>query len=199
MKIMHVNTDTFKRPYICSECKADLHAKMINSPGSSDCPSCGAQIHIIAFPALAKDVSAGKPGDPLLLGDESGCFYHPGKKAVIPCSACGRYLCALCDVEINNQHICPPCIEAGKSGQISDNMVTQLVRYDKIAFFFSVVPILIPFITFITATIAVYIVVRYWKTPVSLVSGGKIRFVASFIISALQLVIWGLIIYRWIN
>ncbi len=196
---MHVKTGTSKHPFVCSKCKADLRAKMINPSRVSHCPSCGVQIHIIAFPALTKDVSAGKTGDPLLLDDESGCFYHPGKKAVIPCSCCGRYLCTLCDVEINNQHICPPCIETGKSGQMFDNMVTQLVRYDRIAFYLSLVSMLLPFLLFFTAPLVIYMAIRYWKKTVSLVSGGKIRFAAALVISVVQIAGLAKLINMWIQ
>ena len=196
---MHSGTDNIKHPFICGACKSDLQVEAVSvTEDISHCPSCGEQMHIIAFPALIKEQRAGKAGDALLLDDESGCFYHPGKKAVIPCSSCGRYLCALCDVEINNQHMCPPCIEAGKSGQLFDNMVTYLVRYDKLAFYLAVLPLLIPlfwFFTFITAPAAIYVTIRYWKTPCSLVSGSKIRFAVSSVMSAIQLVFWGFFLF----
>lgn len=188
-----MNGNTMKDPLTCAACKAGLRSKPVDTSEMSSCPSCGADISILAFPALVKGVSAGKTGELLVSDDESGCFYHPGKKAVVPCSSCGRYLCALCDVEMNGEHLCPPCIEAGKSGRMSEKMVTRVVRYDSIAMSLAILPLLIfPlfFFSFITAPAAAFVVIRYWKAPRSLVAGGNLRFVFSFVFAVIQFTLW---------
>ena len=51
---------------------------------------------------------ADRPGritvaDALLSEGESSCFYHPNKRAVVPCDQCGRFLCTLCRVDFGQR------------------------------------------------------------------------------------------------
>ena len=87
----------------------------MNSSELSACPSCKALLRADVYPALYKSLPVGLSGEALYMDKEASCFYHPRKKAVIPCSACGRFLCALCDVKFNGNHLCPACLEKGKT------------------------------------------------------------------------------------
>src|SRR5271157_324006 len=99
----------------CPQCRAWLLEGVFNRQELAPCPSCGTPLQIEVFPALFRKISTGQSAQPVLVEGESSCFYHPQKKAVIPCAGCGRFLCALCDCELNGQHFCPACIETGKS------------------------------------------------------------------------------------
>src|SRR6187549_347010 len=98
----------------CSRCQALLPVASYRNDEMVPCPSCSSALQVYAFPALFRPVEAGKTGDLVIVDGESSCFYHPEKKAVVTCSYCGRFLCALCDVDFNGEHLCPPCIESGK-------------------------------------------------------------------------------------
>src|SRR5437867_11181347 len=99
----------------CPKCKAALLQHAFNRDEFAPCPSCNASLHIEIFPALFRRMEAGRAGEVIMLAGEAGCFYHPQKKAVLPCEGCGRFLCALCDCEHQGQHLCPPCLETGRS------------------------------------------------------------------------------------
>src|SRR5438874_13754528 len=73
---------------------------------------------------------------------EAGCFYHPQKRAIIPCAACGRFLCALCDVELNDEHLCPVCLETGRKKGKLTQLETKRTLYDSSALILSVLPII---------------------------------------------------------
>lgn len=103
---------------------APLKGELFNTPEMSRCPSCGVLIKADVFPALFRELPTGNSGETLLMDDEAACFYHPGKKAVVPCSVCGRFLCALCDIDFNGRHICPSCLETGKKNGRSETLKT---------------------------------------------------------------------------
>jgi hypothetical protein len=124
---------------------------------------------------------------------ESSCFYHPQKKAVLPCDGCGRFLCALCDCQLNGQHFCPACLEAGKSKGKIKSLDSQRTLYDSIALSLAIYPLLIFYFTLITAPMVLFVAIRYWKSPASLVHRSKIRFVVAIIFALLQIAGWGIL------
>ena len=121
---------------------------------------------------------------------EAGCFYHPGKKAVTPCSACGRFVCALCDVALNGRHLCPACFEKGKSKRKIKSLENHRTCYDTIALMVATVPLLFYFITLITAPLAIYLTVRHWNTPSGIIPRTRIRFILAFFMAGLQIAGW---------
>jgi hypothetical protein len=69
--------------------------------------------------------------------------------------------------------------------------------YDSLALALAVWPvILFPliFFTFITAPAAIYVTLRYWGTPGSVVPRSKYRFVLAFLLAVAQLVAWVVLI-----
>jgi hypothetical protein len=140
-------------------------------------------------------VSAGRDGEAALIETESTCFYHPQKKAHLPCEGCGRFLCALCDCELHGKHYCPACLEVGRTKRKIKSLETERTLYDSLALSLAVIPLVIFYLTFVTAPAALYIAVRYWNAPRSIVHRSKIRLVLAIIIASLQIVGWGIAIY----
>lgn len=154
------------------------------------CPSCKSLLRADVFPAMFREIPVGKSGELLLEKSEAGCFYHPQKKAIIVCSLCGRFLCNLCDVELNEKHLCPSCLEKGRTKRKIKSLEDQRTCYDKIALLIAIVPMLGFWLTILTAPISLFITIRYWKSPGSIVRKTKIRFIAAFVIASLQIVGW---------
>jgi hypothetical protein len=147
-------------------------------------------LQIEVFPAFFRKIASGQNAEPVLVEGESSCFYHPQKKAVRPCDGCGRFLCALCDCELNAQHFCPTCLEVGKSKGKIKNLENRRTRYDSMALGLAILPVLIFYLTIITAPMALYIVIRHWKSPQSIVHSNRFRFVLAGIIALLEIVGW---------
>ena len=118
---------------------------MLNSPDMIPCPGCGTPTRTLIFPALFRESAPGTAGESLTADDDASCFYHPGKKAVIPCDVCGRFLCALCDVAFNDQHLCPSCLEKGKQKRKIKNLENHRILYDRLAFYLAIIPMLFIF------------------------------------------------------
>jgi hypothetical protein len=147
------------------------------------------------YPALFRGLSRGNQGESIRDAREAGCFYHPLKKAVRSCAVCGRFLCALCDVHLNGKHLCSGCLESNHHGLENSHLDTQRICYDQLALLVATLPILFVWITIVTAPIAIYLCFRHWKTPGSILPRTRIRFVAAFLISLLQVGIWLLVIF----
>jgi hypothetical protein len=174
----------------CPKCRAWLLDGIFNQSELTPCPACGVPLQIDVFPALFRKISPGQSGETILVEGESSCFYHPQKKTVRPCDGCGRFLCALCDCELQGQHFCPACLEAGRTKGKIKSLDNQRTLYDNIALALTIYPILIFYFTIITAPMALFIAIRYWKAPQSILHRTKIRFVAAIILSTLQIAGW---------
>jgi hypothetical protein len=178
----------------CPKCRAWLLEGVFNLPELSPCPACGAPLQIEVFPALFRQIAAGQSGETILVEGESTCFYHPQKKAVVPCDACGRFLCALCDCEMKGRHLCPSCLESGQKKQTIQGLEDERPLYRRQAFVLSILPF------FITGVAAIVLAVRHWKTPGSLVAPMRWAMPAALILGSLQTLIYlGLIAYAMIR
>jgi hypothetical protein len=174
---------------VCTHCHEPLSAGYYNIPHLVPCPSCQTPIKVDVFPALFRDLQPGKTGE-ALIDDQAGCFYHPLKKAVIPCDQCGRFLCALCDVEFGGKHVCTVCLETGqKKGKIVD-LERHRTLYDSTALRLALYPLIIFYFTLVTAPITLYIAIRHWRSPMSIVRRTKIRFILAIAIAILEILAW---------
>lgn len=183
-------------PFIqCIKCNAILSGEAFNTSGLSRCPSCGVLIGVDAFPALFREKVPGSSGETLLVDGEASCFYHPRKRAVIPCSICGRFLCALCDVELGGQHLCPVCLETGKRKCELKNLENRRTLYDSIALLLAVVPMLFIWPTIVTAPMALFLTFRYWNASTSIIPRTKVRFVIALTLAGFQIIGWTWFIY----
>src|SRR2546427_7131247 len=141
----------------CPKCNAALPQSVFNRAELLPCPACAAPLQVEIFPALFRTTARGRDGEALLLEGEASCFYHPQKKAALPCQGCGRFLCALCDCELHGQHFCPACLETGRKKRKIKSLENERTLYDSIALSLAVLPVLITFFiyfTFITAPAA---------------------------------------------
>ncbi len=179
----------------CTRCKAFLLGEVFNTPDLVPCPSCGAAVRVDVFPAFFRGPAPGLAGENVLTEGESSCFYHPQKKAVVPCEACGRFLCALCDCELNGQHLCPTCLETGKTKGKLKNLQNRRTLYDNLALALAVFPLLIFYFTIVTAPMAIYIAIRHWNTPSSIIPRTKIRYIIALALASLEIVGWVVLIY----
>jgi hypothetical protein len=177
-------------PIQCPKCRAWLLDGIFNQPELSPCPACGIPLQIEVFPALFRKINPGQSGEAILIESESSCFYHPQKKAARPCDSCGRFLCALCDCELNGRHFCPACLEAGKAKGKIKGLDHQRTLYDSIALTLAIAPLIIFYFTLITAPMTLFIAIRHWKSPLGLVRRSRYRFVIAILLALLQIAGW---------
>lgn len=176
-------------PVGCSSCGRALPASSYNS-GAAACPGCRAELEVEVFPALYRRPEEGGSGE-AVVDTEASCFFHPHKKAMLPCDSCGRFLCTLCEVELGGRHLCPTCLESGRASGRMEELVTRRTLHDQAALSLAFYPMLFFFVTLITAPLAIWLTIRHWNSPRSLLPRSRIRFVAAVGIAALQLCGWG--------
>ena len=175
---------------LCPKCQAPLPGALFNTSDLEACQACGAALLVAVFPAFSRGIAQGTAGETIRADMEAGCFFHPQKKAVVPCESCGRFLCALCDVELDGRHLCPACLEAGrKKGQLP-HLETHRILYDNCALGAALLPLLVWPVTLVTAPIAIYVAIRYWKAPGSFIPRTHFRSLLAILIALLQMAGW---------
>jgi hypothetical protein len=183
----------------CPSCNAEWPTT--STSGSVDCPGCHAEFAVDVFPALHRpEPRTAVGGEALVIGDEAGCFYHPEKKAVVPCDSCGRFLCALCDLDIGGAHWCPACLEKGRSAHKVAAVDSQRTSYPDIALLLALLPLILWPITLVTAPTALFVAIRGLKKPASVTGNRKrLRTVLAIVIALVQLAGWAVLIVALIG
>jgi hypothetical protein len=179
---------------LCSSCYTELPPSHCNTGHPVPCPACRVEIQATVFPAIFKGFGPGQTGERILVEGESSCFYHEQKKAVVPCDICGRFLCAICDVELDGKHLCPPCLEAGRQKGTLETLQTRRVLYDNAAFLLAVVPVVLSIIlwvfTLVTAPMAVILGIISFYKPNSVLGFARFKALAAIVIGLLQVAAW---------
>ncbi|MBU1195555.1 MAG: hypothetical protein KKE62_18345 [Proteobacteria bacterium] len=187
----------------CEKCHTPVDINHINSNTFEPCTKCQVSLRTDIFPAAVRTEAADTRPQMRVVSDDAGCFYHPGKKAVVPCAACGRFLCALCDIDMNGRHICFACMESGQEKQTAQTLETHRFLHDGLAIRLSLFPPLSGFFSFfscVTAPFSVYYALRHWKSPGSITPRGrKWRFVLTLLFSSAQIAGWTAIILTAFN
>jgi hypothetical protein len=166
---------------------------ILNQPDFVPCPACGVPLQAEVFPALFRTVGVGQSAERLMIEGESSCFYHPQKKAVLPCDGCGRFLCALCDCLLHGQHFCPACLEAGRTKGKIKSLENQRTLYDNTALTFALLqlPLIITVVLPpVAGGAAIFVAIRYWKAPQSIAQSAKIRFISAICLGGIGIAVW---------
>ena len=174
----------------CARCGSPLPGQPAELAALERCGSCGTAVQVLMFPALSRPARGGTAGLAAAGEGEAACFYHAQKRAVVPCDGCGRFLCALCDMELNGQHLCPACFETGrKKGRLA-GLDNRRTLYDSLALTLALFPLLLWPTTLVTAPASLFVALRYWKAPGSLVRHSRARLVAALVLALLQIAGW---------
>jgi hypothetical protein len=172
----------------CNRCGSALPAEVLRSVVFLMCPDCGADNLVRAFPALVETRAA--TAAMAAGGGEATCFDHPAKQAVHTCSQCGRFLCSLCSVDFKGEIWCPSCIESGIRKRSVADLENHRTLYDSLALALATLPVLLIWPSLLTAPIALYIAIRYWKRPTSIVRTSRWRNVAAIVLASIQVGAW---------
>jgi hypothetical protein len=182
--------------FACPKCQSALNVEPGIEEISASCPNCTAELYGYFFPAFFRPASTGRLASALADHTEASCFYHPLKQAVRVCDGCGRLVCALCDIELGAEHLCPNCISAGrKKGKIT-TLEDSRTRYDSIALTLAIIGIIPFFMGFsiFLAPAALYLSIRYWNSPGSIFGASRTRFVIAIVLAILELLFWSAIL-----
>ena len=178
----------------CPRCKVAIAIELGSDEGVSTCPRCTSPIEAFFFPAFFRQIEIGAVASQLLDQSEASCFYHPQKQAMQVCDGCGRMICALCSIELGAEHLCPNCLASGKKKGKITTLEDSRTRYDNIALSLAGISIVIYFFSIFLAPAAIYVAIRHWNSPGSLLGSGKIRYVIAILLAIAVLVFWCFVI-----
>jgi hypothetical protein len=185
---------------LCTKCGASLPAEVFNTSELTPCPGqfCESLLQVEVFPACFRPLEPGSAGERIVMEGQSGCFYHPQKRAAVPCEACGRFLCDLCDVQMHGHHLCPRCLETGAKKGMMKDLQNHRVLYDSAALSLALLPLLFWPLTLLASPVAVFMGFRYWKAPSSILPRTKIRLVLAIIIGLTEFALWVFVLVRFV-
>jgi hypothetical protein len=129
----------------------------------------------------------GQSGEALVIDSEASCFYHPAKKAAVICDSCGRFLCSLCDLDLEGRHLCAPCLQNAQTKGTIQELESKRTLYDGIALGICLFGLVVFYVGFITAPAALYLAIRHRNAPTSLVRPRSWRTSLAIVISSLQI------------
>ena len=143
---------------------------------------------LVTFPALHRAPPTGSAAELVMEEGESSCFYHTGKRAVAPCDRCGRFLCALCSIELDGRHFCPTCLETAVDPANIRVVEPARTRYDQIVWSALILPLpLCMVLGPLTATGALGLALWKWRAPPSLVSNTRLQLVLGMGLALIEL------------
>jgi hypothetical protein len=93
----------------CPSCGGDV-VPLESDTGWQSCPSCANRLQACFWPVVRLNTNAAAA-----LSDQATCFFHPEKAFQACCQRCGRFVCALCDLQLGAEHVCPTCFERGRA------------------------------------------------------------------------------------
>lgn len=115
-------------PITCPHCSIDIPS----DSAWESCPYCQKWLQVRVWPIVQKTTNAVP-----VLSDHATCFFHPDKPFQACCRRCGRFVCALCDLQLGADHVCPTCFERERADSGLQANRTELryrdVLYDSIA------------------------------------------------------------------
>ncbi len=175
----------------CAFCSGPLPAEFWNRPAAVRCPNCGHLMQAAVFSAVSRAPDNALP-DPIRSEGEASCFFHPPNLAVAPCDQCGRFLCRLCDLEVEGRHWCSSCLTAAVAARKVAMLDSRRTLYDSIALALATLPVLFWPLLILTAPAALFMVFHYRRSPRSIVPRSRVRFVLAGIFALIDIgtLIW---------
>ena len=172
----------------CPKCATSLDCPSSSELARVVCNRCDSILEVTVFPALASPVPVHVGPEPKLDGMEGGCFFHPQSRAQQACETCGRFLCALCDLEIQGEHLCPSCLDSGRHKQNIEMLVQRRLVPDRAAMALAVYPLVLYPLLVITAPLSLFYAIRAFGGPKSPVAEGwRTRAILASVIAVVEI------------
>lgn len=168
----------------CPACQHPVPEESWNLP--AECGFCGAQLEVVAFPAMFAPPAVASP-EAIAESSEAACFYHPENRAVVPCDGCGKFLCAVCDLDLDGRHLCHECLDRGIKGNAA-SIEDRRVLWDSMALGLTTWPLFGVYLPIFTAPIALFLAFRHWRAPASIVPRTRIRWVIAVVLAIAEIV-----------
>lgn len=185
---------------ICPCCAGELTPTETKT-GWQSCPYCEKQLQVRLWPVARSSTFSAAA-----MPEQATCYFHPEKAFQACCQRCGRFVCALCDLQLGAEHVCPTCFERGRTDNGLNGAKAEWrhrdVLYDSIALSLGWAWIIMWPVILAALPTAIFLHVKYRKAPRSyLIPRSGWRFWMAYAGFAwLPLLIGGaILIPRWIT
>ena len=192
----------------CASCHAMIPVRAFGEGKAIDCPSCSRQTRSIILPALYRGSIPPLPtnAEPPAEG-EAVCFYDPGRKATHSCDHCGVFISEAWSAKWGAQTVCLKCLNELRSKTKDQRFEGSRKLWDNIALGVAIGPYAIALMlaltvigvifislplmtTLFTAPTAIFIALRFWSAPRSLVPRGPARLITALVVALLTITGW---------
>ena len=174
----------------CAHCNQPHPVNDIMAVGAGKCPRCSRVSTVVAFPALfdAGNKPPPLPADPPQEGD-AACFYSSDRRATLECSHCGVLISERWAAQWGHQTVCLKCLEHLRQKGEDTRFQSNRVLWDNVALTLSLLPLtfVLWWAVFFSAPAALFLAIRHWNSPRSIVPRGRTRLVIAIILSSLQI------------
>lgn len=179
----------------CTHCGTDCDLPAGDGWMRKECPACRETFRIYAFPALFRP-GLRKPRKQAAADGEASCFFHVGKRAAVPCDSCGRFLCALCDLEFGGRHFCAACLGNARKAKAGSAPIAAELMRDKVFLphnlawalaCYTPMTLLGIYLMPLSAPAALWFAFRHWNRREGFQIRGRWRAVAAVAVASLQL------------
>lgn len=178
-------------PLTCPKCRQALSTLPASElAGLSACPACGQALEVTLFPAFGRGPNVGQAGANRLSDADAACYFHPTKRAEVPCDRCGRYVCALCQLELEGQNLCPSCLTSGGQQGTILALEKERFRWDSLVWMLVLGPPLsICFWVLAPVTCLAALGVGVWKLrcPPSRIHRSRARMIGGMILAVIMM------------
>ena len=179
----------------CPRCSAPLTTPVFSNKSGSSCTYCGLKITGRLFPRFFKPSEEKPTNHDISSENESSCFFHPDKLAVSHCAECGRFLCALCELNIQDRIICPTCLDNLDKEKKVKTFTNRVTYWDSIVMSLAILPMLIWPFTFITAPLTLILIWKHFKdNRHHIIPRNRWRFYFAGLVAGTQIMGWAIFI-----
>lgn len=178
----------------CGSCRSPIAPERLGMDATLACEACGAPHLGEVFPAFHRERPAGATGEDVEAAGEATCFTHSRKRAVGACGRCGAFVCRLCELSIAGERLCPRCLDTGVAKGTIPRLETGRLLHGRIALSLATLPLLVFYFTLLTAPAAIFVAIRFWKAPRSLVRPSRAGHVVAVVLGLAQLVGWAFLV-----
>ena len=168
------------------------------TPQEVFCRACMSRQSYLTFPAFEREPIRGQVATPILVEGESACFFHPNKRAQVPCDLCGRFLCALCELEIGEKHFCSGCLTTAQQRGSLSQMERRRFVPESAALCFAALGLVLPLAIF-TGPIAIFFTVRSFTTQGSIVGRKTFILVIAMLLVLIQFIVLLMAFVEWMK
>jgi len=170
----------------CPNCLHAIPGEYWNDRQETTCRGCGERVAVHVFPAFNRGREVAAAASVQAEG-ESSCFYHPTNRAAAACDGCGRFLCTLCDLDVDDRHLCPSCLERGVKAKKAGSLESSRTQYDAAALHLVTWPVITLWLPLFTAPAALYLTIRHWNTPMSILPRTRARLWIALLLALLEI------------